>query len=221
MGRRGGAVVGFLHARRHVLPDTLRWKQVVRSGEASSRSGDLAVCVSIIVPVGHRVGSKREASLDQWDQEAITARRRKYWGYSRRSRGSGLAATGPLAVAMDGNKSGYRAGVRTPGAGTRGGRLATSRLEFEDPLLGNPAALGEAGLQFCLYGSKSGESSCEVRASGSSFGRHGGRLGRDVTVLSIRLGRCRRRSCSVQLPEQLGFSLGSKTLALGSQAAHL
>jgi hypothetical protein len=42
-----------------------------------------------------------------------------------------------------------------------------------------------------------------------------------VPVLGVRLGWRRSRSCCVQQPEQFGFSLGSKTLALGSQAAHL
>jgi hypothetical protein len=42
-----------------------------------------------------------------------------------------------------------------------------------------------------------------------------------MAVLSVRLGWCRSRSCGIQLPAQFGFSLGSKTLALGSQATHL
>ena len=166
-------MVGFIHARRHVFPDAIRRQQIVRAGEASSRGGDLVTCVSIVVPVGYRVGGQREASSDQRDQEAFTARRWRYRGSSMGFGGSSLTATGPLIVAMDGNKSGCRAGVHPPGAGTRGRRLASSRLEFENPLFGKPAAFGESGLRFCLYSSKSGEGSGEVRASGSSIGGHG------------------------------------------------
>ena len=75
VGRRGGAVMDFRHARRHVFPNAVCGKQIVRTGEASSRGSELVASVSIVVPVRDCIGRKRKASLDQWDHEAITARR--------------------------------------------------------------------------------------------------------------------------------------------------
>ena len=122
---------------------------------------------------------------------------------------------------MDGNKSGYKAGSVPPNVTTRVRREGSSFLEFEGPLCREVAALLEGRLCVRIRDTEGGQSKDKIRASGSSVGGNGRRLGRDVIVLSVRLGWCRGRSCSVQLPEQLGFSLGSKTLALGSQAAHL
>ena len=67
VGRRGGAVVGFVHARRPVFPDAVRRKQTAREGEAASRGSELVARVSIVVPVRDCIGRKRKASLGQWD----------------------------------------------------------------------------------------------------------------------------------------------------------
>ena len=122
---------------------------------------------------------------------------------------------------MDSNKNERKAGSSPPNARTRVRHEGSSFLEFEAPLCREVAALLEGRLCVRIRDTEGGQSKGKIRASGSSIEEHGRRLGRDVTVLSVRLGWCRGRSSSVQLPEQLGFSLGSKTLALGSQAAHL
>ena len=128
--------------------------------------------------------------------------------------GRSLTATGPLAVAVDSNESGCKAGNSPPSAGTRVGHEVSSCLMSKGPLCHELAAFLEGGLCVRIRNPEGGLSRGEVRASGSSIGCLWRRLGRDVTVLSVRLGGSRRGPCSVELPEQLGFPFGSPTALL-------